>query len=172
MRSMVGLFSGIVTLFGVGCADPGSLSDEAKRERIAELYAGYQESFVGVPGISAEELSQRLESAEGPILVDVRTPEERAISMIPGAISRETFEGRREEFVGRTVVTYCTIGYRSGLYAAELRAGGWQASNLEGSILSWTHAGGELVSAGEATRRLHVYGRTWDLAADGYETVW
>jgi sodium/bile acid cotransporter 7 len=44
--------------------------------------------------------------------------------------------------------------------------------NLEGSVLAWTHAGGPLVRDGVSTKRLHVYGRRWNLAADGYETVW
>jgi hypothetical protein len=34
-------------------------------------------------------------------------------------------------------------------------------------------SGGELADAtGAPTRRLHVYGERWNLAADGYETVW
>ena len=45
--------------------------------------------------------------------------------------------------------------------------------NLAGSMLAWTHADGELVdSDGNPTKRLHVFGKRWNLAADGYEGIW
>jgi len=162
----------IAAILMAACRAPGDSSDEVKRERIEELYAGYAASFGRVPGMSAAELSARLDSVARPVLIDVRTPAEQAVSMISGAITREEFERRRTELAGRSVVSYCTIGHRSGLYAQELRADGWEAFNLEGSILSWTHIGGDLVNQDGATRELHVYGRQWDLAASGYETVW
>jgi rhodanese-related sulfurtransferase len=155
------------------CAPRGAGGDEQENlERIAEMYEGYHQEFPEVTAIEADELAERLAGTEPPVLVDVRTDEEREVSIIPGAISRQEFETRRGELDGREVVTYCTIGYRSGLYADELRRQGWEVANLRGSILAWTHAGGELEAGGEPTRRLHVYGRRWDLAADGFETVW
>lgn len=146
--------------------------DAGKRARIAELYRGYREKFPDVPGISPQELSGRLDDPDL-VLVDVREPEERAVSTLPGAISREELAERSDELAGRRIVTYCTLGYRSGLVAESLREQGWDATNLEGSILGWTHAGGDLVDAeGQPTRRVHVYSKRWDLAADGYEPVW
>lgn len=153
------------------CA-PTPASEAGKRERIAELYSGYHEKFPEVPDISAAELEGRLGEPDL-VLVDVREPEERHVSTLPGAISQEEFEAREAELTGRRVVTYCTIGYRSGLYAQRLRREGWDAVNLEGSILAWTHAAGPLVDPeGHPTRRVHVFGRRWNLAADGYEPVW
>ena len=107
------------------------------------------------------------------MLVDARTPEEQAVSMLPGAITQQEFERRAEDFKGRRVVAYCTIGYRSGEYTEALRADGWDAHNLSGSILAWTHAGQPLETPdGAPTKRLHIYGPKWDLAAEGYETVY
>jgi hypothetical protein len=41
------------------------------------------------------------------------------------------------------------------------------------SLLAWSHAGGPLVDGeGRPTKRLHVFGARWDLAAEGYEPVW
>jgi rhodanese-related sulfurtransferase len=157
-------------LAAVACGESG-LAEADRAARVEELYAGYRDSFPEAAEVTVEELLT-LQAAGDPVLVDVRTDSERAISMIPGAISREEFERRREELGERTVVTYCTIGYRSGLYAEELKQEGWDAYNLEGSILAWTHAGQGLEQDGQQTRRLHVYGRKWDLAADDYETVW
>ena len=92
--------------------------------------------------------------------------------MIPGAITQKEFEDRADELRGRTVVTYCTAGYRSGLYARKIQAKGWQVLNLEGSILSWTHAGGPLVNDQGPTKRVHVYNADWSLEAEAYEPVW
>jgi sodium/bile acid cotransporter 7 len=160
---------GLVAL--VACAQAPA-GDAARRERIEQLAAEYRQEFPEVPVISVEALQAEL--GEGDlVIVDAREPAERAVSTLPGAISAPELELRAEELAGRRVVTYCTIGYRSSLYARQLRAQGWDARNLEGSILAWTHAGGELHdSRGLPTRRVHVYDDRWNLAADGYEPVW
>ncbi|MDE2805649.1 MAG: rhodanese-like domain-containing protein [Gemmatimonadota bacterium] len=136
---------------------------------VEDLKADYPD----VPTISAESLKGALPSADI-VLVDVRSETERAVSTLPGAITAEAFEERLGEFgrSGRRLVAYCTIGARSSAYARNMRARGVDMVNLEGSVLAWTHAGGMLSSDGVPTRRLHVYGRRWNLAADGYVTVW
>ena len=148
-----------------------NLPEAEKAARVQELYAGYRDAFPEAEEMTVEEFLA-LQATADPVVVDVRTDPERAISMIPGAISREEFELRREELGERPVVTYCTIGYRSGLYAEELKQEGLDAYNLEGSILAWTHAGQRLEEGGRETHRVHVYGRKWNLAADDYEPVW
>lgn len=155
------------------CGAPGQALDDAEKARkIDEMFAGYVPSFPEVPTVTARQLADQL-AAGDVVVVDVREPEEQQVSMIPGAITKEEFEAHAEELRGREVVTYCTIGYRSGLYAQRLREEGWDARNLEGSILAWTLAGESLVGPdGEPTKRVHVYGKTWALAADGYEQVW
>ena len=62
--------------------------------------------------------------------------------------------------------------YTFALIKPKLVDEGWKASNLRGSIVSWTHVGGDLVKDGAPTKRVHVYGRKWNLLADGYEAVW
>ena len=106
------------------------------------------------------------------MLVDVRSDDEREVSTLPGAISQKEFEKDPDRFAGREVVTYCTIGYRSGRFTEKLVQKGWDAHNLRGSIVAWTHVGGGLDQGGTPTRRVHVYGRTWNLVAEGYEAVW
>ncbi len=165
----VAVLLAVVAAAACGASD---LSEAEKVARVEELYAGYRASFPEAPELTVEDLLRRLQQGGEVVLVDVRTEPEQAVSMIPGAISRQEFQRRRQEFDGRTVVTYCTIGYRSGLVTQELRQQGWDAYNLEGSILAWTHAGQVLESEGSETRRVHVYGRKWDLAADDYEAVW
>ena len=149
------------------------MSDEEKRQRIEALYEKYERKFPQVEGITATELKSDLGEGREVVLVDVRKPAEQAVSMIPGAITQDEFERRQESFRGQTIVTYCTAGYRSGLYAKKLRKKGWEVQNLAGSLLAWTHAGGPLAdSDGEPTKRVHVYSADWSLEASDYDPVW
>ena len=146
--------------------------DEAKKRQ--EIEAKYQKSrklFSEVPEITAEQLLRRGEE-EDFVIVDARSPQEQAVSMLPGAITAEQFDADREAYQGRSVVTYCTIGHRSGLLAQQLHAQGCDVSNLKGAILSWTHAGGALVNATGSTKRVHVWSPKMNLVAEGYEAVW
>jgi sodium/bile acid cotransporter 7 len=151
--------------------DEPSAGDLEKQARIEQLYGRSRGRFSGVPEVSAAELAG-LQASRPILLVDVRNPEERAVSIIPGAITAEELEERWNEALTRPVVTYCTIGHRSGIAARKLRERGVDAYNLAGAILAWTHHGGELVDAEGPTRRVHVGGPKWALQADGYEPVW
>lgn len=144
----------------------------AKRAEIEGMYAGYRDDFPGILEISADELAAR-RAQEDVVIVDVREPEERAVSTIPGAVAGDAFEHDLDTYRDKTIVVYCTIGYRSGRYVAKLKERGIDAYNLEGSILSWVHAGQPVVAPnGSETKRVHVYGSKWDLLPDGYEAVW
>ncbi len=151
---------------------PTPATNATRLEQIETMYAEYREDFPDVKEISPQGVADRQKSG-GVVLVDVRTPEEQAVSMLPGAITAEAFAAAEDTYRDKTVVTYCTIGARSGIYADELRQKGFDVCNLKGSLLAWTHAGLLLKDAdGHDTKRVHVYGKTWDLAADGYEAVW
>jgi sodium/bile acid cotransporter 7 len=155
-----------------GPAPAEDLEDPEKLARVETMYAEARQSFPDVPSVAPAELPD-LAAGGRMVLVDVRTPAEQEVSRLPGALTTADFEARRAELAGSVVVTYCTVGYRSGLYAARLRSQGWDARNLAGSLLAWTHTGGALVGPdGQPTKRLHVYGERWNLAAAGYETVW
>ena len=53
------------------------------------------------------------------VLVDVQTLPKCNVSMLEGAVSLQEFEQRVAPFLSpeTKVVTYCTIGYRSGMEA-------------------------------------------------------
>jgi len=70
------------------------------------------------------------------------------------------------------VIGYCTISYRSGKLAESLAPRGITMLNLEGGLLAWVHAGGKLFDRAGETRRIHVYGRKWNLAPQDYEAIW
>jgi sodium/bile acid cotransporter 7 len=146
-------------------------SDEAKRQQIEKMYNASKRHFPEVAELAFEELPG-LRERERVVLVDVRSPAEQEVSMIAGAITADDFLEHRADHEGATVVAYCTIGHRSGLFAQELSAEGWRVFNLKGAILSWTHGGGALENADGPTQRVHVYSRQCNLTAEGYEAVW
>ena len=147
------------------------MSDEAKRNVLEEAYANARRRFPDVAEITAEELLLRWES-DDLVVVDVRESFEQQVSMIPGAITAKQFEANAAEYQGKTIVPYCTIGGRSGMYSQRLQASGWAVLNFKGSILAWTLAGGELHNSEGPTKKVHTNSKKFDLAADGYEAVW
>lgn len=116
-----------------------SSSAEDRRTRLQGMVVGLRRKFSTVPQITVREANSALHSSGSPavVLVDTRTPDEVAVSRLPNAFTAEQFEGRKEEFQEALIVAYCTIGYRSCQYAEKLRGRGFDARNLEGSILAW-----------------------------------
>lgn len=150
----------------------GGLDDNAKRARIEQLYEEYRGAFAGVQELSAERVMALASGRRPLVLVDARTAEEQAVSMLPGAIGAKQFLSQLQSTPNAIVVGYCTIGYRSGELARKLQSRGIAMINLRGGILAWLHAGGTVESAGQPVRRVHVYGASWDLAPAGYEAIW
>ena len=151
------------------------------------MYEGMRlKNFADVTEITAAQLVLRKadadKAADALVVVDCRDDAEMQVSVIPGAISKAAFdamlveEGKVEgaEAPAREVVAYCTIGYRSGLYAKELNERGVTGvANLKGSLLAWTHEGGELLNPeGEATKKVHTWSKGWALAASAYDAEW
>ena len=90
-----------------------------------------------------EELKQRMEMHDAPILIDVREADEVAICAIPGSIhvpmgdipSRLSELDRHAE---EEVVVYCHHGMRSASVKAFLRNHGFEkVRNLTGGINAW-----------------------------------
>ena len=135
------------------------------------MYRDYKKSFPDVTEISPPDAVKRME--EGSVLfVDVRDPAERAVSMLPGAVTEEAFLKNPKSYGRKTVVAYCTIGYRSGKFADRMAKKGIRVLNLKGGILLWVHDGGRMFKDGKPTNRVHVYGKKWALAPEPYESVY
>jgi rhodanese-related sulfurtransferase len=165
----------IMALAACFSPDYSQLSDTERNATVQSMYEGYRaETFPEVKTAGSRQVAEWLERGEA-VLVDVRTPEERAVSTLPGAIPADEFEAHIDEFRDQRIVTYCTIGYRSGVYCKEMgeAAAGLDLYNLEGSVLAWAHAGLPFHDPnGVPTRRVHVYGPTWDLLPQAYESVY
>lgn len=134
--------------------DPG----ESKSKRDApSVPLGFELAFAGTGGeaeaapassalapLSPAELAARIEA--GNIrLIDVRTDEEVAQGMIPGAehIALDRFDPAKLDLSdGREVVLYCRSGRRSAIAGEKLAAvTGAPVEHLEGGMLAWEAAG-------------------------------
>ena len=94
------------------------------------------------------------------------------VSIIPGAISAAEFERTIKAHTGKTVVCYCTIGYRSAKYADAMKQRGIAVASFNGSIVAWCQAGQKLTTPdGRETNRVNVYGSQWDLIPPDYVSV-
>ncbi len=154
-----------------GCVD-GAVRTEAERlEALERMIEETRQEFPDAPSLGLAEVGA-LHDDGRIVFIDARTPEERTVSVLPGAITVEEFLADPGRYSDRTAVAYCTVGYRSAQVTEQLNADGHEVYNFEGSILAWTHAGRVLESETGPTRRVHVYGERWNLVADGYEAVW
>jgi rhodanese-related sulfurtransferase len=121
-----------------------------------------------VPQMGTGELAQRIAANNGarPLLIDVRTRQEYAVSHLPGAVWAETPQqiafAVREASDGQAVVLYCSVGVRSSKAAATLvRSGRANVFNLQGSIFQWANEGRTLVADDRAVHVVHPYNERW-----------
>jgi len=129
-----------------------------------DLIWGYDTSHV--PVVTASDIRALQSDANGRddfVIVDVRSEDETSVSMIPGALTISEFERTSHLHQGKAIFVYCTIGVRSGNYAASLIENGWQAWNYKGSILDWCQHNLPLVANGRETNRVHTY--SWRFSA-------
>jgi rhodanese-related sulfurtransferase len=117
------------------------LADGAQADGAADA----DESATGqVIALAPKALAARL-TAGAVRLIDVRTEEEVAEGLIPGAehIPLERFDpGALDLSDGRAVVLYCRSGRRSQIAGEKLAAAlGQSVEHLEGGILAWEAAG-------------------------------
>jgi sulfur-carrier protein adenylyltransferase/sulfurtransferase len=102
---------------------------------------------VGIDEIRPEEVRERLDAPDAPILIDVRTDRERATSYIPGSIHlpMAEVESRLAEVdpdPNRPIITYCATGNRSRRILPTLAALGYEdAVSMAGGIVAWQALG-------------------------------
>lgn len=143
-------------------------ADEAATAPLDEWKATVRQRFPDVKQLSTDELAGWLSRTNGPspVLLDVRTPPEFAVSHLPGAV-RVDPKSKPSDIdptlpADRPVVVYCSVGWRSSELAERLRrAGRTNVFNLEGSIFAWANEGRPLEAAGRPVHRVHPYNRTF-----------
>ena len=110
----------------------------------SSAFAGESQS-TEAPSISAADLHGRRTSGEGPVVIDVRTPEEYAAGHVPGAVNipfDQVAERISEVDAPDGVALYCMVGPRARKgESALLNAGYSSVFHLEGGLAAWKAAG-------------------------------
>ncbi len=165
MRALGAKYKASAALAGVEHIDAAEAVQRFGRGAAAHD-AAQQQQQQQQPQQQQQQQQQRQEERQhAPLLVDCRPAEERSVATIAGSVALEQLEGLAVAD-GSEVVVFCTAGYRSGVAAKQLQAQrpALRARNLEGGILAWVHAGGDVVDEeGKPTKRVHVYGSKWNL---------
>ncbi|NJK88768.1 MAG: rhodanese-like domain-containing protein [Myxococcales bacterium] len=117
----------------------------------------------GVPWISADALERSWTAGPVPVLLDVRTEAEFAVSHLRGAIriDPEAPASAVQIPEGRPVIVYCSVGYRSAALGRRLQARGVEVKNLEGGLFQWANDGRPLVSVSGTAKLVHPYDAVW-----------
>ena len=154
---------GVALLLFVACALAGCRSVDwflLKRTLRAK--------FSDVDWITTQQLATWLNSKDrpAPVLLDVRTPAEWEVSHLAGAHRVDPTASAEEAGAGiakeTPIVTYCSVGYRSGEVAQRLRKAGYKhVQDLEGSIFEWANEDRPLVHDGKKVTKVHPYNATW-----------
>lgn len=106
------------------------------------------------------------------LILDIREPEEYAVSRIPGAIwvspnaNAETATIQIGDVTDKTIVVYCSVGRRSSIFAERvqndmLKNGATSVANLERGIFGWHNDARALTDANGRTDAVHPYNAVW-----------
>lgn len=127
-----------------------------------------RQAFPEVPQMSTQQLTAMRadDTAPGIVLLDARSSTEFKVSHLPGAVlasnTRMALEALEAIDPVRTVVVYCSVGYRSSQLAEKLRARGIEnVFNLEGSLFQWANEGRPLYRGEERVYQAHPYDEEW-----------
>ncbi|WP_202796840.1 rhodanese-like domain-containing protein [Pedosphaera parvula] len=124
--------------------------------------------FPSVRQLPTAELASWLNDTNrpAPLLLDAREPEEFAISHLPQA-QRVNPDAEVIQLIttlptNRTVVVYCSVGYRSSALAGRLQKSGFtNVCNLEGSIFKWANEDRPLEHDGKPVKVVHPYNKKY-----------
>ena len=139
-------------------ADPGTEMESALRlgrigfDHVIGFLAGGLASASGGPAriatterVGADVAAARLASATPPVVLDVRTPSERAQKHIEGSTNiplNHLLDRMAQIPRGRPLLVHCAGGYRSSIAASLLQREGFDdVSELAGGITAWETAG-------------------------------
>lgn len=149
-----------------------SLAAESPKQRLAAYSEKLREKFPEVAFITVDDLAAQ---DPKPVLLDVRSEKEFAVSHLPGAVRVETVDDVHELGVQPDVpiAVYCSIGYRSAVLARKLgQAGFADVRNVEGSIFAWAHQGYPLVNTNGKTTGVHPFNLWWGRYLDRSRWQW
>ena len=169
MRALLGIAAALLYLV----LPAGSVAQGAEPFTLDTVRAQVVRDYPAVRQLSPLALARTLKEGGDVLLIDVREPEEFAVSRIPGAervdpgIWRHSFLKRfADRAKGLTVVFYCAVGVRSSRLATRVqealkRHGAVQVFNLDGGVFAWHSEDRPLVDARGPTRFVHRFDSHW-----------
>lgn len=140
------------------------------------LLFNIDKSFPDVKQIDCEELNKLMKSPKELILLDVRTPQEYAVSHLQTAERIAPLEEWNSQTLqtfmlsrnlkNKTIVFYCSVGYRSSQLASHLRKPLEKleikdAYNLRGGIFAWHNQSRPLFSLNGSTKLIHPFNNAY-----------
>ena len=158
-RPLLLLLLGLASLVGAVALGQRALGLDELKDVISTRYPS-------VPWVDATTLATWMErpAGERPHLLDVRTPEEFAVSHLRGAVRVDPDQPDLDAVPrdGRPVVVYCSVGWRSGALGARLLERGHErVFNLEGGLFGWANAGRPVWAEGSRAAKVHPYDDEW-----------
>lgn len=162
----------VPVLIAAGCANSdqsGDANGNTKREsekvavtRWREVKQEIRDRFTRVQHVTTAQVRTLLASATPPLVIDVRTPAEFAVSHLRGARNLPLDAAPVELPGDRPILVYCSVGYRSAQAAERLRAAGHRVvSNYLGSIFEWANEGLPLFRGTNRVTKVHPYDDDW-----------
>lgn len=124
-------------------------------------------TYPDVRHISTDSLARWLaDSTSTPLLLDTRSADEYEVSHLRGARrldpAADAFDALEGVPRDTSIVTYCSVGYRSSALAQRLTEAGFtNVVNLEGSLFQWANEGRPVYRDASAVRQVHPYDETW-----------
>lgn len=158
---VAGLFVAAFVLIALG--QRGYRRIAAMQSMDAAVEAVHRE-FPAAQSVSGAELADELAGPDKPLLIDVRTAEEFALSHLPGAVRCDNADDAvaLSKRTGR-VILYDSSGARSAKLTEILaRRGVREVAYLGGGIFQWANEERPLVDGDEnAATKVHPYNRFW-----------
>jgi len=165
---MIIIFGACFVLLGISHFTYGKLRWMQSLESASEYI---KEEFKEVDHISTDTLASLLGSnREKVLLIDAREPDEYAVSRIPGALNLQEPSAIAQAIAALkespgSIITYCSIGYRSAELAEDLESDDSipvPVKNVLGSIFQWANEERPLETPdGTPTTVVHPYNKTW-----------
>ncbi len=150
-------FGAIFMIGFVACAQ----NAQSFEEKLEQLYSHE------VTLIKPDNLHDKLKKNDSVYLLDTRQKKEYQVSHLKDAIwiGYDNYQKSKLKNIPKnaTVVTYCTVGYRSEKIGARLEAKGFKnVYNLYGSIIGWVNAGYPVYNnQSQKTKKVHTYSKDW-----------
>lgn len=173
----------LIFLLLIGCALivftgqlPRRLSVEQleRAKDIAVSLVELKDAAGGVP-IELDEIETLQKAGKKIVWLDLRSPEERSVSWIPGSRPSEGFSADTIATDREVVVVYDTIGVDSLPKAQQLNLDKrWTAvvRNLRGGTVAWALAGKSFETPEGLSKKLRISSGVWNFIPKTYDVTW